>query len=78
MNVGNRDTACLACLFNGMSPEAGTIWLFNGQVLDNTDPFGQVNPNGTIIIRRPPGFNGVIMFTCQRSGAQFVITVIGK
>ena len=78
MNVENRDTACLACLFNGMSPETGTIWLSNGQLIDSTDLLSQVNPNGTIIIRWPPGFNGVVVFTCQRNGAQFVITVIGK
>ena len=74
--AGNQDTACLACLFNGMSPEAGTIWFVNGQLLSTDDMFAQVNSNGTLIIRRPPGFNGEIVFSCERNGVQFVITII--
>ena len=72
------DTACLACLFNGVSPQSGTVWFVNGQIIDSLVTFGQVNTNGTLLIRRPPGFNGEIVFSCEREGQQFFITLISE
>ena len=40
---------------------------------------GQVNNDGTLTIRPPPGFNGQVVFTCQSTGGiQYDITVIGE
>ena len=74
--VTNQSAACLACLFNGVEPEPGTVWLLNGQ--NTASQFGQVNDNGTYLIMRPPGFTGQVIVTCLRGGNVFNITLIGE
>ena len=72
-------TTCLACLFNGVSPQPGTVWFVNRQLFVGNQVFGQVNNDGTLTIRPPPGFNGQVVFTCQSTGGiQYDITVIGE
>ena len=72
----SADTACLACLFNGVSSQPGTMWSVNGQLVDSMEQFAQVNPNGTLVIRRPPGFTGEVVFSCQSALGTYNITVI--
>ena len=72
------DIACLACLFDGASLQPDTVWFVGGQRIDNTEMFGQVNTNGTLILRRPPGFIGEVMLSCQRRGTTFNITIFGE
>ena len=74
----SADTACLACLFNGVSPQPGTMWSVNGQLVDSMEQFAQVNANGTLVIRRPPGFTGEVMFSCQIGLSVYNITVISE
>ena len=72
------DTACLACLFNGALPQPGTTWFVDGQLIDGTEDFAELNTNGTMIIRRPPGFIGQVVFSCESRGTTFNITIIGE
>ena len=72
------DTACLACLFDGVSSQPGTTWSVNGLVIDGSQDFAQVNDNGTVIIRRPAGFIGQVSFLCERMGITFNITINGE
>ena len=51
--TASGETACLACLFDGISPQSGTIWLVNGVSIKTSSPFLQVNSNGALIIRQP-------------------------
>ena len=62
------DTICLACLFDGMSPQPGTTWQINNADIANNDPFAQVNVNGTLLIRIPVTISGSVPVSCQRSG----------
>ena len=74
----SADTACLVCLFNGVSPLPGTMWFVNGQLVDSMEQFAQVNANGTLVIRRPPGFTGEVVFSCQSFLGIYNITLIGE
>ena len=74
----SADTACLACLFNGVSPLPGTMWSVNGQLIDSIEQFAQVNANGTLVIRQPPGFTGEVVFSCQSFLGTYNITLIGE
>ena len=71
-----NETACLACLFDGISPQSGTVWLVNGVSIEIENPFLQVNSNGTLIIRRPQYiFSGEIQLSCRGQNITFIITV---
>ena len=74
------DIACLACLFDGASLQPDTVWFVfvGGQRIGNTEMFGQVNTNGTLILRRPLGFFGEVIFSCQSRGTTFNITIFGE
>ena len=72
----SADTVCLACLFNGVSPLPGTMWSINGLLIDFIGPFLEVNANGTLIIRQPPGSTGEVVFSCQSDLGIYNITVI--
>ena len=76
--ITSADTTCLACLFNGVSPLPGTMWSVNGQLIDSIEQFAQVNANGTLVIRRTPGFTGEVVFSCQSVLGIYNITVIGE
>ena len=74
----SADTGCLACLFNGVSPLPGTMWSVNGQLISSNNTIAQVNANGTLVIRRPPGVTGEVVFSCQSGLSVYNITVISE
>ena len=70
-----RSPICLACLFNGAQPQPGTLWLVNGQMSTSMNDTIQVNANGTLVIKEPPG---QATLTCRRGGNMFNIWFRGE
>ena len=74
--TASGETACLACLFDGISPQSGTVWLVNGENIKTSSPFLQVNSNGALFIRQQRIiFSGVIQLSCRGLRITFIITV---